>query len=226
MDDLLLEYEGTRPATPTERARRRRLAATLTICGLAFVGIGQLSTGAWFSDSGNANLQFTTGAVQVQLAGDAAAVASRHNSRNLTLKSVNNMAPGDTKFFAIDVQNVGSLQMRYSLTGVSTDTATPNGGKLSDQLTYTVYAVDTANCNKAGVATASALASDKIGTATTKLFGDSAIGAQAGDRTVDPAADEWLCVQADLPGPTTDNTYAQSTVDVTLTFDANQVKNT
>lgn len=225
MDDLLLEYEGTRPATPSERARRRRLAATITICGLAFVGIGQLTTGAWFSDSGSTNVQFTTGDVQIELAADASAVASGNNSRNLTLSSINNMAPGDVEFLAVDVKNTGSLRMRYALSGQSTDTPGPGGGDLSDRLQYDVYAVASASCNAAGVASATPLGSDKISTSGTKLFGDAAPGADAGDRELATNADEWLCVRVELPGASTTNAYADSRVDVTLTFDAEQTRN-
>ena len=54
MDDLLEELDSFDRATPADRDRRRRFVATAAICGLAFVGIGQLATGAIFDDSANA----------------------------------------------------------------------------------------------------------------------------------------------------------------------------
>lgn len=224
MDDLLLEYEGSKPSTPTERERRRRLAATVTICGLAFVGIGQLSTGAWFSDQGTANMQFTTGDVQIQLDGDPADPSS--TARNLVLDNVNNMAPGDRVFQSVELTNSGSLRLRYAVTGESVDSPGSGGGDLSNVLDYDFYAVPgSSSCNAAGVAALTPLVSSKIGQSETALIGDKNDGPQAGDREVAVASSEWLCVRTSLPGASTGNQYAGSRAQVTLTFHAVQTAN-
>ncbi len=224
MDDLLMEYEGSKPSTPTERERRRRLAATVTICGLAFVGIGQLSTGAWFSDTGTANMQFTTGDVQIELDGNPADSSS--TARNLVLENVNNMAPGDRVFQAIELSNTGSLRLRYAVTGETVDTPGSGGGELSDVLNYDFYSVSgSGDCNAAGVGALTALASGPIGHSETALIGDKDSGPQAGDREVAVTASDWLCVRTSLPGASTGNEYAGSRAQVTLTFHAVQTKN-
>lgn len=225
MDDLLLEYEGSKPATAGERQRRRRLAATVTICGLAFVGIGQLSTGAWFTDQGSANMQFTTGDVQIAL--DSTAAVNGAGTQSLELSNINNMAPGDVQYQALEITNSGSLKLRYALTGTSVDTPGPGGGELSDVLDYDIYRVgDSAACSAAGVGSLTPLVSKKIGTAETPLLGDKDSGGQSGDRELAAGSGtEWLCVVTSLPGPVTGNEYAKATTSVTLTFYAEQTRN-
>ncbi len=225
MDDLLMEYEGSKPSTPTERERRRRLAATVTICGLAFVGIGQLSTGAWFTDQGTANMQFTTGDVQIQLDGTPKDGSS--TPRNLVLSNVNNMAPGDREFQAIELSNTGSLKLRYAVTGQTVDTPGGGGGNLSDVLNYDIYAVSGSGvCDAAGVAALTPLVSSGIGASETALIGDKDAAPSPGDRDVSVASSDWLCVRTSLPGASTGNAYAGSRAEVTLTFYAIQTRNT
>ena len=72
MDDLLKEMAPFDGKTPEERARRRRLVATAAICGLGFVGIGQLATGALFEDSATAAVSNASGNVSIQANGSAA----------------------------------------------------------------------------------------------------------------------------------------------------------
>ncbi len=227
MDDLLLEYEGSKPSTPTDRARRRRLAATATICGLAFIGIGQLSTGAWFTDSGTANVQFTTGDVQISLDG---AAGTSGQPRNLVLNNVNNMAPGDIEYIPIEVTNSGSLQMRYAVTGETSSTPKAGGSPLSDVLEYTVYSgVTQAQCSAGtvGGGTVVSTTADQLLPEATEgaLVGDKANGNQAGDRSLPSASNEWLCTSVSLPGASTGNAYAGGTAAVTLHFYAEQTKN-
>ncbi len=227
MDDLLLEYEGSKPATPKERERRRRLAATVTICGLAFVGIGQLSTGAWFTDTGTSNMEFATGDVQVSLNSDPAFVASGANTRTLVLNNITKMAPGDTEYQPVQVSNAGSLKLRYAVTGITVDTTPgPNGGGLlSNALDYKIYAVNNAGACATGVSSQPLLASTQIGTTETELVGKKATGVDSGDRELTAGTNEWLCVVASLDGPGTGNSYAKAKSDVTLTFYAEQTKN-
>ena len=103
MDDLLLELEAGRGQTPVERDRKRRLGATVAICGLALVSIGQLTTGALFYDNASASAtKITSGTVQL-----GATVAS-------AWVATDRMAPGDDYFATIDVNSSGSLQNKYA----------------------------------------------------------------------------------------------------------------
>jgi hypothetical protein len=218
-DDLLLELEGNHRSTPTDRDRRRRLAATAAICGLAFIGIGQLSTGAWFTDSGTANVQFKTGDVQVNLDSDPSVTNSGAGTKNLVLNNVGNMAPGDVAHLPLQVVNSGSLKLRYDLAGSNSSTPAPGGSPLSDKLTYTLYdSVSKANC----------LASDMTGGGVVSAAGtlpEGSSGSLANNRELAAGTNEWLCLQVSLPGAGTGNAYANGQADLTLTFDAEQTRN-
>lgn len=228
MDDLLMEYEGNKPATPTERERRRRLAATVTICGLAFVGIGQLTTGAWFTDQSTANVDFATGTVVMDLSSpDGTNTAGP--PKTLTLSDVSNMAPGDTAYRAIHVTNDGSLGIYYAVTGQS---AVTSGGDLSKVMDYSVaVAADAASCDASAFGGTLLFGPAHIGTSETPVIGDKA--ETGNDATNDrklasgTGGDEWLCVRAALPGNTTvDNAYQDSKTALTLNFYAVQSKHT
>ena len=213
MDDLLEELDSFDRATPADRDRRRRFIATAAICGLAFVGIGQLATGAIFDDSANASVTYTTGDVEIEANGSASA----------TLTAASNLAPGDTTFRPVSVTNVGSLDLRYAVSGVTTS-ETKN---LSNALRYTIYrGMSVAECNAGNTASGTAIVSNAtIGTTASALIGDPAIGTQGGERTInagDPA--DVLCVAMDLPLATT-SAFAGANATVTLTFDAEQTRN-
>lgn len=224
MDDLLMEYEGNRPATPTERERRRRLAATVTICGLAFVGIGQLSTGAWFTDSGTASVQFATGDVQISLDGPT---GTSGQPRTLVLPAVGGtpgMAPGDVDYLPIQVDNSGSLEMWYAVTGSS---APDSGGDLTTVLEYSVNPVaNAAACGAGAFGGAAAFGPATIGGAETALIGTKLdTGNQAaGDRKLTAGSTDWLCVRTELP-TSAGNGVAKSKATLTLSFYAVQTAN-
>jgi hypothetical protein len=224
MDDLLMEYEGNKPATPTERERRRRLAATVTICGLAFVGIGQLSTGAWFTDSGTANVQFATGDVQVSLDGPTGTTGQ---PRTLVLPAVGGatgMAPGDTKYRAIEVENTGSLEMWYAVTGSS---VADSGGDLTTELAYSIATVATeAGCDASAFGGTTLFGPATIGGTETNLIGTKADtgNAAAGDRKLGSTDSEWLCLRTALP-TSAGNSVAKSEATLTLSFYAVQTAN-
>jgi spore coat-associated protein N len=152
MDDLLEELDSFDRATPADRDRRRRFIATAAICGLAFVGIGQLATGAIFDDSANASVTYTTGDVEIEANGQASA----------TLTAASNLAPGDTTYRPVSVTNVGSLDLRYAVSGITTS-ETKN---LSNALRYTIYrGMSVAECNAGNTASGTAIVSNAtIGT--------------------------------------------------------------
>jgi hypothetical protein len=213
MDDLLQELDSFDRATPADRDRRRRFVATAAICGLAFVGIGQLATGALFEDSANASVTYTTGDVEIEANGSA----------STTLTAASNLAPGDTTYRPVSVTNVGSLDLRYAVSGVTTS-QTKN---LSTVLRYTIYrGVSAADCSTGTVGGGTALVSNAtIGTTASALIGDPAPGTQGGERTINAGAGaDVLCVAMDLPLATT-SAFALASATVELTFDAEQTRN-
>lgn len=220
-DDLLQEMEAGSGPTPSDRARRRRLATTVAICGLAFIGFGQLSTGAFFTDQADASLTYTAGDVKI--------MANNQTTYVVPPGTFVNMAPGDVRYVPITVSSAGALDLRYAMTGVSTDGPNAVGNNpLSGIMQYNVYAgVPTASCNAAGVGAGtlvSSPANTTIATSETALFGDKATGNQPGDRTLAAAASEPLCVGITFPA-SADNSYALDKLGLDLKFYAEQTAN-
>ena len=172
MDVLLEEMDSFQRPAPADRDRRRRLVGTVAIVGLAFVGIGQLTTGALFEDSATAAVSYASGNVSIQANGQA----------STTLAAATNLAPGDTVFRSVNVTNTGSLDLRYAISGITT-VETKN---LSTVLRYTVFqGVSNAQCAAGNTGGGTAVASNvTIGTVTTPVLGSNANGLQAGDRAI------------------------------------------
>jgi hypothetical protein len=212
MDELLDEMESYNREAPGERARRRRLVATVGIVGLAFVGIGQLATGALFQDSATATVSYATGNVAIQANGSSAT----------TLAAATNLAPGDTVYRAVTIANTGSLDLRYAVTGQTTIETKA----LSTVLRYTVYSgVAVGPCAAGNMTGGTPIATNiAIGTGVSSVVGSNVAGADPGDRALAAATSEPLCVAMTLPLATT-STYASATATVQLTFDAEQTKN-
>jgi hypothetical protein len=213
MDELLSELDSFDRSTPADRDRRRRLVATAAICGLAFVGIGQLATGALFVDSATATVSFATGNVAIQANGQSATI----------LAAAAGLAPGDTVYRAVNVSNAGSLDLRYAVSGQTT----VETKALSTQLKYTIWTgVSNANCATGTTGAGTVLASNAtIGTVGVALVGSPLPGVQSNEQTIAAggAADN-LCVAMNLPLATT-NAFASASATVVLTFDAEQTKN-
>lgn len=213
MDVLLEEMDSFQRPAPADRDRRRRLVGTVVIVGLAFVGIGQLTTAALFEDSATAAVSYASGNVSIQANGFA----------STTLAAATNLAPGDTVFRSVNVTNTGSLDLRYAVSGITT-VETKN---LSSVLRYTVFqGVSNAQCAAGNTGGGAAVASNvTIATVTTAVVGSSVMGFQTGDRPIAAGAGaDALCVAMDLPLATT-STFASATATVQLTFDAEQTKN-
>ena len=221
MDDLLLELESGSGPGPSDRSRRRRFAATAAICGMAFIGLGQLTTGALFEDNAGSNFTYTTGQVKILADGNNA----------ITLDPIKNAAPGDTDYSPVTINNAGSLDLRYAITGTSADTAFAGSFPLSDVVEYSVYSVTSpANCSKAGIADSSShlLNSSPVKlppTNSTNVVGNPQSGPNPGDRALAAsAADDNLCITSTLPIDVNSN-YAAETVKATFTFNAEQTDN-
>ena len=210
MDDLLAEFEHPKERSPEDKARRRRLAATVGIVGLSLVALGSLSTGALFTDQTDVtSADVVTGSVDIT------------TNPNATIDfSATNMAPGDSAYAKLQVVNSGSLALRYSGTGGAT-------GALGAQLRIGVYLLPTSGtaCNAGTVASGSVLAAAAaLGAGPTNLFGSSATGQDSGDQVLAAGNRDGLCVVATLP-LSTGNGFQNTTTTVNVHFDAEQTAN-
>ena len=199
------------PAAEPSR-ERRRLWLGMLVVALSLTGLSSLVTGAFFTDTQlvTANT-FSTGTVKLGVSPATAAV------------TLANMAPGDTVTGSISVSNTGSLSERYAV--LSTTDAT-DANFLAAQLLMTVKSGVT-TCTTAGFGASGTIVYGPgvLGSTTgTKAIGDSAQGAQAGDRVLAAAASESLCVQVMLP-TATGNTYQNKTTTATFTFNSEQTTN-
>lgn len=215
MDDLIREMI-TPARAAVDRPRRRRLVTTAVTVALAAAGVTSLSTGALFTDTQTMSAtDFTTGTVQI----------TPTMSGTITL-GASNLAPGDTSFGLVDVQNAGSLAQRYAVSVVATNTGAVD---LAAELDLAVYATGAAGCSASGVAALTPVAtSTGLPTASTALIGSPAPGVDAtpggGDRPLSTLTGETLCFTVHLP-LSTPNAFQGAGASIELTFDAEQVAN-
>ena len=190
--------------SPAPRSRRRLpLLAALTVGLLAGSVLAVGGSLAIFTSTptlgGNA---FTTGTVVLGL-----------NPTTALLTSAN-MMPGDTLAGSLVVTDSGTGQLRYAMTSASTNADTKG---LMNQISLTVKTLGTSCAVFDGTAV-------YTGTLSAAAFGNVAQGAQAGDRTLNAAANETLCFQANLPAAT-GNAFQGATTTTTFTFSAEQTAN-
>lgn len=181
------------------------LAAGL-LAGLASVGSALFTSTATV----DANT-FTTGTIILE------------TNPTTALVTFNNMAPGDQVTAPIVVTNNGTLQLRYAVTSVATNT--DNKG-LRSQLVLTVKSGVT-DCSNSGFGNSGTqlysgvLGSDSPGT---NIIGNPAQGEQAGDRTLNAGNNETLCFNVSLPLGTS-NAYQNATTTATFSFQGEQTAN-
>lgn len=186
-------------------ATRWKKARVIASSGLV-VGAVWGSSMALFTDTADSGTAtFTSGTVDIT-ATDAS-----------TSLSVADMAPGDAATAPITIGNAGTLDLRYAMTSAATgDTA------LRAALTVTVKTGVT-TCSNAGFsADGTQIATGDLDTVA---FGDSAAGAQSGDRSLAAGASEVLCVQVTLPTGTSGTAPQGKTASATFSFAAEQTKN-
>jgi len=193
------------PEPPSGRRPRRRLSLliALTLALLAASAVAVSGSLAIFTSAptvgGNA---FTTGTVVLGV-----------NPTTALLTSAN-MMPGDTVAGSLVVTNSGTGQLRYAMTSASTNTDTKG---LMNQISLTIKTLGTSCAVFDGTSLYG-------GALSAAAFGNPAQGAQAGDRTLNGAASETLCFQANLPAAT-GNAFQGATTTTTFTFSAEQTAN-
>ena len=230
-DDLIQEMIDPQPPQ-RDVPRRRRLAATITILALAFVGITSLTTGAIFTDRETTSGDLLTGTVDLGV--DA--------SIPITLPA-NGLAPGDTVDTSVVVTNAGSLAMRYAVL-YSADTIPGNAaspvlggplatgsGDLRDVVSLAVFPLGAAATCVAATAPAPGAANGAVADVNTgatgifaDLIGSNLQGAQANDRELVATTSETLCVRLHLD-IAADNSVQNTGLHLILQFDAAQVVN-
>lgn len=201
---------STLNVAPT-RGRRRvatRLAATFALLGVVASGF-LITSLALFTDSEAVDDNvFNTGTVDI---------ATTPTTQAFTPGA---MAPGDEVTAPIVVTNSGTLELRYAVTSTTTENVLAS----ELQLTVRVGVTDCSVANWDGSGTEIA-PTDILGSTTTEpVFGSVAQGAQAGDRTLAPAATETLCLHVTLPIGANNTSQGQTTT-ATFGFEAEQTAN-
>jgi len=190
---------------------RRRLAATgvALTCFASVMTVGVLAV---FSDQESVGANaFSTGTVDITTTPPTALV------------SFSNMVPGDQVTSPLVVANAaGSAALRYAVSSTATNTDSKG---LKEQLALTVKTVDATTpgtpCDNSD---ATSLYTGDLDSTTGKILGDSAQGAQAGDRNLAVSASETLCFRVALP-LSTGNAFKNAASTATFTFDAEQTAN-
>ena len=182
------------------------LGATLTVASLAG---GAVSLALFTSTVTVPANTFSTGSVALS------------TSPTTALVTFAAMAPGDQVTAPITVSNDGTLALRYAISSVATNTDTKG---LKDQLVLTIKSGVTTCTNAGYAADGTSIYTGDLDSSAGKLVGDSAAGADSGDRALAVSSNEVLCFHVCLPGSTGD-AFQGATTTATLTFAAEQTKN-
>jgi predicted ribosomally synthesized peptide with SipW-like signal peptide len=186
-------------------ARRRVLLALAAALAAVSIISTSFSLGLWTDQATVGGNTFTAGTIDISTSPASAVIG------------LSPMMPGDTVNGTLTVNNAGTAQLRYALTSSSTNA---DAKALRDGITLTVKLRDVA----ADACVDFDGTSLYTGTLAAAAFGSNAVGPQAGDRTLNGAASEKLCLRATLP-ITAANSYQGGTTTTTFTFDAEQTAN-
>lgn len=201
---------------PRKQHRRRRGLVALLMMGTAALSImgASMSLALFTGQVIDNNNAFTAGTIVLGV-----------NPASAILTS-SSMMPGDVvptgvAGQAVTVSNTGTAQLRYAISGSSTDA---DGLHLNTQLGITVRQADVVGGTSCANFTGTLLFSGLVPTAGVNMVGDPATGAQAGDRVLNSATSETLCFKASLPLGT-GNAYQGAASTYTFTFNAEQTAN-
>ena len=186
----------------------KKVAASLVVIGLV-AGFGTFGALSVFTDTASVpGNTFTTGTVDISTSPASALI------------TYSGMAPGDKVTQALTVSNAGSLELRYAVTSLATNTDSKG---LRAQLDLRI---------KSGVTTCTTGGFDTDGTVlygpddlgsdpASNVIGDPSQGADTGDRTLAASGSEVLCFQVELP-LSTGAAYQNATTTATFAFEAEQ----
>lgn len=195
-----------------QTSRRRTQLAALAVTGLAIVGLtAGASSLAIFTSTATVDANtFTAGTV---------IITTDHPSTAIVTLSA--MAPGDAVTAPLLVSNTGTLALRYAVSSVATNVDTK---ALKDQLVLIIKTGVTTCTNAAYATDGTTVYSDDLDSTAGKLIGDSASGADTGDRNLAASGSETLCFHVGLP-LATGNTAQGASTTATFTFAAEQTAN-
>ena len=193
------------------KSTKTRLLLTLgAVVVVATIGVGATSLALFTSTTSVAANTFSTGTVII---GTSPATA---------LVTFATMAPGDSVTSPLTVSNTGTLDLRYAVASVATNTDLKG---LKDQLVLTIKTGVTDCTSPAGFAAdGTSIYTGDLDSTAGLIIGNSTTGQQAGDRTLAAGTNEVLCFNVLLP-TSTDNTFQGSATTATFTFNAEQTKN-
>jgi predicted ribosomally synthesized peptide with SipW-like signal peptide len=194
--------------------RNRVLVLLVGAVAVASIAGGAISL-AVFTDTETVDATFTSGTIMLD--------PTKIDALDLALGS--NWVPGDSVTGSVDVENIGTNQLRYSLNTTTTDGSSPNGPALYEALTVEVRTIDaTTPLTKCNDFDGTVLHAAGVLGASTIMFGDPSPTVGTGDRTVNAGATDVLCIRVSLP-INTDETYQGATSVTTFTFNAEQTAN-
>ena len=180
--------------------RQRRRTVALVWLAAAVLAAGGLSMSlAVFARQTAVDQTFSVGTISLGVAPAG------------TLITFAGMVPGNEVDGVLTIQNDGTGDLRYAMTGVATD---PDAKHLRDALQLVVE-----RRTGCGGPVLEVLYSGPIATAA---FGDPAAGSDPGDRILGSGASTALCFRATLPLGA-DSLLQGATTTATLTFRAEQV---
>jgi hypothetical protein len=193
-----------------------RLATVVAAAVLALVGFatgGALSSSALLTASSSVGSStVTTGTVSLGLTNGAGSG---------TWTGSISLVPGGVAYQRLTVSNLGSVGLRYAATATSTSDTLAS--KLA--MGVVVLASGTTTCDAPSYAAGTSISATSTlpfgSTAGTKVIGDPASGAQAGDRMLAGSAAENICLQVTFPfGTRLGHAGRGLTATTTFTFSA------
>ena len=191
---------------------RMRTALATFVALLALAALASVGSLAVFTDQEtNGSNTFSAATIDLSIAPTS------------TLVSFSGMLPGDSVTDDLVVTNAaGSAALRYAVSASATNA---DSKALKDQLSLVIKTIDvTTPASPCDNFDGTQLYSGDLDASAGKLVGDSAQGAQAGDRTLAASATETLCLRVTLPSAT-GNGFKNATTTATFTFDAEQTTN-
>jgi spore coat-associated protein N len=178
------------PARSTARTTAR-LTLIVAACALLVGGVlhdGTLNSTALLTDNGSTSAAtVATGSVSLSLSSGA-------SSGSWT--GAVSMKPGDTVYRRLTVSNVGATRIRYAI-------AATTSSALSAKLVMNVAVIAaSSSCTSVSYAEGTLVSGADLtfgASPDLNVIGDPAPGAQAGDRQLDAAASDDLCMQLTFP---------------------------
>ena len=179
--------------TTKPNSRRRALVAPIALVVAAAASLAALSSGAWFTDTESVpNNTFSTGTVDLR--------ADPANSAMY----IDHMAPGDKVVAPLSLYNDGSVALEWLVTASATGDLAP---ALQTTIKTGVTSCDEAGFDADGV---------DLGSADTTVITDTPFGDMQ-----DPIASMGrtdICIQVELPGEGTGNSYQGDAAELTFNF--------